>query len=213
MYVIRPGRYLLYLIVKIYYFMISLKFDGTLRLSQWYNKTRSLCTKQTGCNLTALHTFYYEVPLITTTYSNYEVYFFLGQFLNICKWFYCYCLLLSIFLIVLYIFPVGQYNSVFDLLSMRALITTGAGRPSNIQTYTHHKQVCGTECFNADSPNSLPPWHQHDCMPLEMKGLTLTFLQVSIYCMPTRWGYSMMRKIHPRRQESGVTVRRENIYQ
>ena len=63
----------------------------------------------------ALRAFYYEVLFLTTAHSDNMVHFFLGQFPNMEL-----MLLLPLFLYNCYIFPVGQYNSVFDLLSVRA---------------------------------------------------------------------------------------------
>ena len=95
--------------------MISSKFDGadcSATITKFGNKTRSLRTKQSERKL-----FYYDILLSTAAYSQYAGHFFLGQFPNV-EW--LFLLLLLYFLLNCYIFPVGQYNSVFYRLSMRA---------------------------------------------------------------------------------------------
>ena len=81
------------------------------------NKTRVCVQNKLNANWTNLCAFYDDVLLLTTAYSAYEVHFFWVSFL-IWKLCYCCCRLYSI--LNCYIFPVGQYNSVFDWLSMRA---------------------------------------------------------------------------------------------
>ena len=62
--------------------MISLKFDGALWLSRSLVTRLGVCVQnKLNANLTALRTFYYDVPLKTiTAYSDYAGHFFLGQF-------------------------------------------------------------------------------------------------------------------------------------
>ena len=86
-----------------------------MTITKFGNKTRSLRTKHV--NLTALRAFYYDVLLLTAAYSDYAGHFFLGQFPHM----ELLLLLLSLYYLLnsLY-FPVGQYNSVFDRLFMRA---------------------------------------------------------------------------------------------
>ena len=51
-----------------------------------------------------------------------------------------------------------------------------------------------------------------DLSPFSMHiSIVLTFLHVSMYCWPTSWGYSMMRKIQPNIQVSDTTAHKSNI--
>ena len=63
--------------------MISSKFDGALWLSWSLVSRLGVCLQnKLNTNMTALCTSYYDVPLLTTAYSDYAVHFFIGQFPN-----------------------------------------------------------------------------------------------------------------------------------
>ena len=75
-YFIRPGRYLLYQMVKMNDF---LKISCALRLPRGLVTRLGVCVQnKTERKLDSLRAFYYDVLLLTTAYSVYAVHFFLG---------------------------------------------------------------------------------------------------------------------------------------
>ena len=121
-----PKRFISYVPVDICYITCTCRWSNewfnqilwcSMTTTKFGNKSRSLRTKQTERKLDSFARF-----LLWRSIVNYRVLPItrgISFLVNFLIWNWCYCCCRCCFLLNLLYFP-GQYNSVFDRLSMRA---------------------------------------------------------------------------------------------